>query len=75
MNFAMTPLEDLKKFALINALRSCQLFTGVPLADLKNIAAVTVVKSLESHLPLLSMKNILSPSPSSATPMWWCARS
>ena len=43
----MTPLEDLKRFALINTLRSCQLFTGLPLADLEAIAAVTVAKPLE----------------------------
>ena len=42
-----TTLADLKKSAIINALRSCQLFTGLPSADLENIADVTVLKSLE----------------------------
>jgi CRP/FNR family transcriptional regulator len=43
----MTTLADLKKFAITNSLRSCQLFTGLPLADLEAIANVTTVKSLE----------------------------
>jgi len=43
----MTTLADLKKFAIINSLRSCQLFTGLPLVDLAAIAAVSLVKSLE----------------------------
>ena len=43
----MTTLENLKRFALINTLRSCQLFTGLPLADLEAIANVTTAKSLE----------------------------
>jgi len=38
---------ELKKIGLVNTLRSCQLFTGLPLPDLENIAAVTVLKSLE----------------------------
>lgn len=41
-----TPAE-LKRSAIINSLRSCNLFAGLPPADLENIAAVTVVKSLE----------------------------
>jgi CRP-like cAMP-binding protein len=36
----------LKQIGLVNTLRSCQLFTGLPLPDLENIAAVTVLKSL-----------------------------
>lgn len=40
-------LAEFKTAALVNTLRSCQLFTGLPLADLEQIAAVTVVKSLE----------------------------
>jgi CRP/FNR family transcriptional regulator len=43
----MSTLGDLKTFAITNTLRSCQLFTGLPKLDLANIAAVTVVKSLE----------------------------
>ncbi|HEX7619366.1 MAG TPA: Crp/Fnr family transcriptional regulator, partial [Verrucomicrobiae bacterium] len=42
----MSPAE-LKKIAVVNTLRSCQLFTGLPLPDLANIADVTVLKSLE----------------------------
>jgi CRP/FNR family transcriptional regulator len=41
------PLADLKRTVLINTLRSCQLFTGLPLDDLEKIADVTVVKTLE----------------------------
>src|SRR5579872_1976318 len=40
-------LTDLKHAVIINTLRSCQLFTGLPLPDLQNIANVTVVKTLE----------------------------
>jgi CRP/FNR family transcriptional regulator len=38
---------ELKKIGLVNTLRSCQLFTGLPLPDLENIAAITVLKSLD----------------------------
>jgi CRP/FNR family transcriptional regulator, dissimilatory nitrate respiration regulator len=38
---------EFKKVAIVNSLRSCQLFVGLPQADLENIEAVTVVKSLE----------------------------
>lgn len=40
-------LADLKKTVVVNSLRSCQLFTGVPVEDLEQVADVTVVKSLE----------------------------
>ena len=40
-------LTEFKTIALINTLRSCQLFTGLPQPDLEQIAAVTFVKSLE----------------------------
>lgn len=40
-------LAELKIIALVNTLRSCQLFTGLPQADLEQIAAVTALKSLE----------------------------
>jgi CRP/FNR family transcriptional regulator len=39
-------LAEFRKIALVNTLRSCQLFAGLPAQDLDNIAAVTVVKSL-----------------------------
>jgi CRP-like cAMP-binding protein len=38
---------DLKRTVVVNTLRSCQLFTGVPVEDLEKIADVTVVKALE----------------------------
>ncbi len=41
------PLADLKNAVIINTLRSCQLFTGLPIADLQNIANVSAVKMLE----------------------------
>src|SRR5262249_20586148 len=40
-------LSQFKAIAIINTLRSCQLFTGLPAQDLKNIASLTVIKSLE----------------------------
>lgn len=45
----MTPqqLSELKQAAIINTLRSCQLFAGLGLADFKNIAAITVLRHLE----------------------------
>ncbi|HTI73339.1 MAG TPA: Crp/Fnr family transcriptional regulator [Candidatus Limnocylindria bacterium] len=42
-----TPLGNFRTAALVNTLRSCQLFTGLPVQDLENIAATSVVKSLE----------------------------
>ena len=39
-------LTDFKKIGITNTLRGCQLFTGLPLQDLENIAAVSVIKSL-----------------------------
>ena len=38
---------EFKTIGLVNALRSCQLFTGLPLSDLENIAAITAPKSLD----------------------------
>ena len=38
---------ELKTIAIVNTLRSCQLFTGLPLPDLENIAAITAVKALD----------------------------
>src|SRR5215469_9897767 len=43
----MSILANFKTVALVNTLRGCQLFTGLPQPDLEKIAAVTVVKSLE----------------------------
>jgi len=40
-------LSDLKRAALINTLRGCQLFAGLPPADLNAVAEATVIKSLQ----------------------------
>ena len=37
---------DLKQIGIAGTLRSCQLFTGLPLQDLESIAAITIIKSL-----------------------------
>jgi CRP/FNR family transcriptional regulator len=39
-------LAELKHTVLVNTLRSCQLFAGLPLPDLEKIAAVTVPRAL-----------------------------
>lgn len=41
-----TRLSVLKAIAIVNTLRGCQLFTGLPLADMENVAAISTVKSL-----------------------------
>src|ERR1043165_5586413 len=46
MRMALTGLAEFKKIGVITALRSCQLFAGLPPYDLENIAAVTVIKTL-----------------------------
>ena len=40
-------LNELKSIALVNTLRGCQLFTGLPLVDLENVVAISTVKSLD----------------------------
>jgi CRP/FNR family transcriptional regulator len=40
-------LSELKQAAIINTLRSCRLFAGLAVADLQNIAAITLPKHLE----------------------------
>jgi CRP/FNR family transcriptional regulator len=42
-----TALAEFKKIGVVNTLRSCQLFTGLPPQDLENIAAVAIIKSLQ----------------------------
>jgi CRP-like cAMP-binding protein len=42
-----TELAEFKKSALINSLRTCQLFAGLSAQDLEKVAAVTVSKSLK----------------------------
>jgi CRP/FNR family transcriptional regulator, dissimilatory nitrate respiration regulator len=41
-----SPLAELKQAAIVNTLRSCRLFGGLPTADLEQIAVITVVKTL-----------------------------
>jgi CRP/FNR family transcriptional regulator len=43
----MTALSEFRTIGVVNALRRCQLFAGLPQQDFENIAAVTVVKSLD----------------------------
>jgi CRP/FNR family transcriptional regulator len=40
-------LAELKTIVIINTLRGCQLFTGLPAADMEKIAAISTVKSLD----------------------------
>src|SRR5262245_27323324 len=40
------PLAELKQAAIVNTLRSCQLFTGLPLQDLANVAAISITRRL-----------------------------
>jgi CRP/FNR family transcriptional regulator len=42
----MSSLAEFKQAAVINSLRSCRLFAGLPLDDLRQVAAITVVKRL-----------------------------
>lgn len=42
-----TNKSELRKFAVVSTLRSCQMFVGLSLADLENIAAVSLVKALD----------------------------
>ena len=42
----MPTLAEFKMSVLINSLRNCQLFAGLPLPDLEKIAAITVIKAL-----------------------------
>src|SRR5215471_4005340 len=48
------PLAELKKTAIANTLRSCQLFAGLAPTDLNSIADITVVKSLNTGEYLFS---------------------
>ena len=42
----MPTLAELKQSVIIHSLRGCQLFAGLPLSDLEQIASITVVKAL-----------------------------
>src|SRR6266487_3990037 len=39
-------LAEFRKIGVINTLRSCQLFAGLPPEELQNIAAIAAIKSL-----------------------------
>jgi CRP/FNR family transcriptional regulator, dissimilatory nitrate respiration regulator len=43
----ITSLAEFKTIAIVNTLRNCQLFTGIPPSDLEQIAAVASVKALD----------------------------
>lgn len=45
----MTPsqINELKRAAIVSALRACRMFAGLPPADLENVAAITVPKLLQ----------------------------
>ena len=43
----MTALAEFRTIALVNTLRSCQIFTGLPPSELEQIASVSGVKSLD----------------------------
>src|SRR5215475_14836248 len=40
-------ISEFRQVAVINTLRQCRLFTGLPPADLNSIAEITVIKNLE----------------------------
>ncbi|MGA9453041.1 MAG: cyclic nucleotide-binding domain-containing protein, partial [Verrucomicrobiia bacterium] len=40
-------LTEFKKIAVVSTLRCCQLFAGLPGADLEKVAEVSVIKSLD----------------------------
>lgn len=42
-----TQFNELRRAALVSALRACRLFAGLPPADLENVAAITIPKPLE----------------------------
>jgi len=44
-----TELVELRRSGIVNTLRTCQLFVGVPLADLESIAGFTISKTLEKN--------------------------
>src|SRR5262245_24695597 len=46
MSNASTP-ADLRRVGIMNTLRGCQIFAGLPPADLESIASITIVKPLE----------------------------
>jgi len=56
-----TPLAELKRIGISNALRSCQLFAGISPSDLTAIAEITTTKSVAKGSYLLPMtKRVLA---------------
>ena len=47
-----SPFSEFKGVALINALRRCQLFPGLPQADLEQITAVAVLGDADNSVSL-----------------------
>ncbi len=43
----MTSIAELKQAAIVNTLKSCRLFSGLPPVDLETIGAITLVKPLD----------------------------
>lgn len=48
-----TPLAELKQAAIVNGLRSCQLFAGMSPLELGSIAEITVLKAVSKGSYLL----------------------
>ncbi len=46
MSMTASSLSELRQVAAVNTLRTCQLFAGLPPADLNKVAAITVLKTL-----------------------------
>lgn len=55
-----TSLKDLKRAMLLGTLRSCRLFTGLPVEDLENIADVTVSMALEKGEYIFHEGNVVN---------------
>jgi CRP/FNR family transcriptional regulator len=53
-------LAEYKQIAIANSLRNCQLFGGLPVADLNQIANIAVVKSLEKGEYLFREREVSS---------------
>ena len=56
----ISPQPELQSIGVINTLRRCQLFTGLPIADLQNIANCVVIKSLSKGEYLFHENDVAS---------------
>jgi len=56
----ISPQPELQSIGVINTLRRCQLFTGLPIADLQNIANCVVIKSLSKREYLFHENDVAS---------------